>query len=128
MRHDRQSALGVNLVHRVWHRPEDPWRAIQVQTHDVVLPSGRNLHPNDHVNPRVNSPCVIPRTQGPFDRVVVGHGQYINTQALCDRNHVLGRDHTVAGRRMTVQFRHAPAARRRGRRISRKAGAFDSLV
>ena len=128
MRHDRQSALGVNLVHRVGHRAKDPWCAIQEQTHDVVLPSGRDLHPNNHINPRVNSPCVIPRTQGPIYRVVVGHGQHINTQALGNRNHVLGGNHAVAGRRMTVQLRHAPAARRRGRRISWKARPLGPLV
>ena len=128
MRHDGQPALGVNLVHRVGHRAKDPWRVIEEKSHDMVLPSGRDLHANDHINPRVNSPCMIPRTSGPIYRVVVGHGQHINSPALGNRNHILGRNHAIAGRRMTVQFRHAPAARRRGRRTNWKAGPFGSLV
>ena len=90
MRHDCQSALRLNLVHRVRHRAEDPRRAIQEQTHDVILPAGRDFHPNDHLHAYARGQRMVARAEGSVDSVVVGHGQHVKTQMLGNRHQLFG--------------------------------------
>ena len=128
MRHHRQTTLRVDFINGVGHRAKDPGGALQEKTYDVILPAGRDFHSDDHLHACARGQRMVARAEGSIDGVVIGHGHHVQTKVLGNRHQLFGWYDSVTGRGVAVQFGHAPAARRCGRRVNRQARTFGSFL